>query len=103
MAALGNGNVSKHKSLQKNAEVAAKLKASSMSKDEAMDDSTSTSPLKRKGEEINSDDQKSKKGEEDASVIDSESQLEETEPSQDDTGELVMYDQAKLDVAAKVL
>ena len=102
MAALGNGNVSKHKSLQKNAEVAAKLKAS-MSKDEAMDDSTSTSPLKRKGEEINSDDQKSKKGEEDASVIDSESQLEETEPSQDDTGELVMYDQAKLDVAAKVL
>jgi 5'-3' exonuclease len=105
MAALGNGNgnVSKHKSLQENAEVAAKLKASMSKNDEAMDDSTSTSPLKRKAEEINPDDQTSKKGEEDASAIDSESQLEETETSQDDTEEVVVYDQAKLDVASKVL
>ena len=103
MAALGNGNVSKHKSLQENAEVAAKLKASMSKNDEAMDDSTSTSPLKRKAEEINPDDQTSKKGEEDAYAIDSESQLEETETSQDDTEEVVVYDQAKLDVASKVL
>jgi 5'-3' exoribonuclease 2 len=119
LAPLGNNDSakSKHKSLKENAEVAAKLKASLLKDDtETGKDNgdSATSPLKRKVEEIyTSNDEKVEKDADDAAAAaddddydDSESQVGQTETSEDETeteAKEVVYDQAKVDAAEKLL